>query len=153
MSHSSGFGVLLIAETTKGCRIASSSGLEIPTRLNPGGIPKLEVKSRQRGIEAVHRLHKELAHGGVVDEYLSDQIIIFMALAMSGVGPPIAIERGLTEPLLKKRRCEVLVGQVSLHTETAMRVAEMMLRDIEFSTEKVEGGGILVVCERYANDE
>jgi hypothetical protein len=46
----------------------------------------------------------------------------------------------------RKRKCQVLVGEVSLHTETAMRIAEMMLDNILFPTNKVEGGGILMVA-------
>jgi RNA 3'-terminal phosphate cyclase len=117
--------------------------LEIPARVQP----KQEVKARERGIEVSRKLLKQLSIGGAVDEYLADQIVIFMALATSGANPPIAIERGTTGEKQGKRKCQVLVGEVSLHTETAMRIAEMMLDNIVFSTEKVEGGGIMMVCE------
>ena len=82
-----------------------------------------------------------------MDEYLADQIVIFMALATSGANPPIAVERGIGMGGLKMRRCEVLVGEVSLHTETAMRIAEIMLGNVIFSTEKVEAG-MVMVCEK-----
>ena len=122
--------------------------VEIPTRIQPGTLPKQEVKARERGTEVVRRLLKQIAFGGVVDEYLADQIVIFMALATSGANPPIAIERGIVGgEEQKKRRCEVLVGEVSLHTETAMRIAEIMLGNIVFSTEKIEGGTVMV-CEK-----
>jgi hypothetical protein len=49
----------------------------------------------------------------------------------------------------EKSRCELLVGAVSLHTQTAMRVAEDMLGNIVFFTEKVQATGkVLIVCER-----
>jgi RNA 3'-terminal phosphate cyclase len=121
--------------------------LEIPTRIQPGTLPKQEVKARERGAEVVRRLLKQIAFGGVVDEYLADQVVIFMALASSGANPPIAVERGNVGEGQKKRRCEVLVGDVSLHTETAMRIAEIMLGNVVFSTEKVEGGTVMV-CEK-----
>lgn len=122
--------------------------LEIPTRIQPGTLPKQEVRARERGAEVVRRLLKQIAFGGVVDEYLADQIVIFMALATSGANPPIAIERGnVGEEGHKKRRCEVLVGEVSLHTETAMRIAEIMLGNVIFSTQKVEAGTVMV-CEK-----
>ena len=98
----------------------------------------------------MRHLVQQISLGGVVDEYLADQIVIFMALATSGANPPIAIERGAVggEMVGKRRRCEVLVGEVSLHTETAMRIAEMMLDNITFDVEKREGGRSLIVCER-----
>ncbi len=82
-----------------------------------------------------------------MDEYLADQIVIFLALATSGANPPIAVERGIGGGGVKKRRCEVLIGEVSLHTETAMRIAEIMLGNVIFSTEKVEAG-MVMVCEK-----
>lgn len=103
-------------------------------------------------MEVVRRLMKQLGYGGAVDEYLADQIVIFMALATSGVNPPIAIERGSLETVEgKKGRSEVLVGHVSLHTETAMRIAETMLGNIFFSTQKTENGEV-IVCERKSTD-
>jgi RNA 3'-terminal phosphate cyclase len=152
-SPSSGTGILLYAQTTLGHRIASSTMLEIPPREKPGTLAKQEVKARDRGMDVVRRLIRQLAYGGVVDEYLADQIVIFMALATSGTNPPIAIDRGSVGTTDgKKRRCEVLVGEVSLHTETAMRIAETMLGNILFSTQKMEDGGIVIVCERKSVD-
>jgi RNA 3'-terminal phosphate cyclase len=126
--------------------------LEIPTRIQSGTLAKQEVKARERGMEVVRRLMKQLGYGGIVDEYLADQIVIFMALATSGANPPIAIERGsLGTAEGKKRRSEVLVGHVSLHTETAMRIAEIMLGNIVFSTQKTDDGDV-IVCERKSTD-
>jgi RNA 3'-terminal phosphate cyclase len=161
-SQNCGIGILLYAETTHFHRIAASTMLEIPTRLQPGTLPKQEVKARERGIEVVRRLVKQIGFGGVVDEYLADQIVIFMALGTSGANPPV--EQGEVNRVQvvegngdgsqgegarrgKRRRSELLVGEVSLHTETAMRIAEIMLGNIVFSTEKVEGGS-LIICER-----
>lgn len=123
--------------------------LEIPTRIQPGTLPKQEVKARERGSEVVRRLIKQISFGGVADEYLVDQLVIFMALATSGANPPIAIEQGIEGEgtQRKKRRCEILVGEVSLHAETAMRIAEMMLGNIIFSTKKVNDG-VVIVCEK-----
>ena len=81
-----------------------------------------------------------------------------MALATSGANPPIATDQGPMVPAEgegKKRRCEVLVGgEVSLHAETAMRIAEMMLGNIKFSVEKRgESGEMVIVCEKKASSE
>jgi RNA 3'-terminal phosphate cyclase len=106
----------------------------------------------------VRKLLHQLSLSGVVDEYLADQIVIFMALAGSGANPPIAVERG-TEATQgeggRRRRCEVLVGEVSLHAETAMRIAEMMLGNIKFSVERrgEGGGGMVIVCEKKVSSE
>ena len=110
-------------------------------------LSKYKVKAKEKGIVVVRRLLHQLSFGGVTDEYLADQIVIFMALATSGANPQIAIDRGVSESGTKKRRCEVLIGEMSLHTETAMRIAETMLGNIIFSIEKVSEG-ILMVCEK-----
>jgi RNA 3'-terminal phosphate cyclase len=141
-------GVTIYGQTTQGHRLSSSTLIELPTRLTPTILSKQEVKARERGAQVVRQLLKEISQGGVVDEYLADQIIIFMALATSGVAPPIAMDRGVTVDAGKKRRSEILVGQVSLHTETAMRIAEMMLGNVAFSTKNVEGSGIIIMCDK-----
>jgi len=79
-----------------------------------------------------------------------------MALAASGANPPIAIERGVgsAEEEGNKRRCEVLVGEVSLHAETAIRIAEMMLGNIKFSVEKKgQSGAMVILCEKKVSSE
>lgn len=64
-----GGGILLWAETDNGCLIGGSA---VSTR---------EKKPETVGEEAARELLKNLNHGGCVDEYLQDQIIIFLALA------------------------------------------------------------------------
>ena len=39
------------------------------------------------GVAAAEALLSELSHGGAVDEYLADQLIIFMALAVCILRP------------------------------------------------------------------
>ncbi|PAV24366.1 RNA 3 -terminal phosphate cyclase [Pyrrhoderma noxium] len=56
--------------------------------------------------KAVERLLKELEHGGCVDEYMQDQLIIFSALA--------------------KGKSIIMTGPISLHTRTAIWVAEKL---------------------------
>jgi len=100
----------------------------------------------------VRKLLEQLSLSGVVDEYLADQIVIFMALAASGANPPVAVERGTQGEGERRRRCEVLVGEVSLHAETAMRIAEMMLGNIKFSVE-TRSGGMVIICEKKVSSE
>ena len=64
-----GGGILLWAETDNGCLIGGST---VSTR---------EKKPGTVGEEAARELVRNLDHGGCVDEYLQDQIIVFLALA------------------------------------------------------------------------
>jgi RNA 3'-terminal phosphate cyclase (ATP) len=64
-----GGGILLWAETDDGCLIGGSA---VSTR---------EKKPEMVGEEAARELVRNLSHGGCVDEYLQDQIIVFLALA------------------------------------------------------------------------
>jgi RNA 3'-terminal phosphate cyclase len=128
---------------------------EIPTRIQPGTLNKQEVIARERGIDVVKRLIRQVNRGGCVDEFLGDQVVIFMALAVGGIVPKTVNsdkERGQVNGVVgpaegETRKCEVLVGRVSLHAETAMRIAEVMIPDIEFITEKRDVGEV-IVCQR-----
>ena len=101
-----------------------------------------------KGIDVVRKLAAQLAHGGLVDSFLADQIVIFMALASSGIDPAYGNNRDLAEG---RRRCEVLVGEVTPHTLAAMKIAEAMLEDIEFSIERIEGVGAVIICDTKKN--
>ena len=101
----SGGGILIWAETAGGCRIAGSA-------VSTKGKEAAEV-----GREAVKELVQNLCEGGCVDEYLQDQILIFMALA--------------------KGKNVVRTGKVTLHTQTAIWVVEQ-LTDAKFEVTKDE---------------
>ena len=64
-----GSGIVLWAETESGCRIGGSS------------VGRKGVDSTQTAREAVEELVRGLKDGGCVDEYLQDQMLIFLALA------------------------------------------------------------------------
>ena len=115
--------------------------LEVPSSTKEDA---LVHQTTLKGAEVVRKLANQLSRGGLTDSFLADQIVIFLALASSGVNPSLGNEMDLTD---RKRRCEVLVGEVSLHTRTAMKIAEIMLGNIAFSTEKIEGVGMVIVCE------
>ncbi|XP_071484413.1 RNA 3'-terminal phosphate cyclase-like [Diadema antillarum] len=102
-----GSGIMLVAETTTGCRIAGSS------------LGKRGKQAEDVGREAAEELLKNLKHGGCVDEYLQDQLIIFMALA--------------------KGQSRVKTGPVTLHTETAIHIAEL-LTEAKFKVSPVQDG-------------
>eukprot|EP00118_Oscarella_pearsei_P007674 m.38224 g.38224 ORF g.38224 m.38224 type:complete len:360 (+) comp32539_c0_seq5:24-1103(+) len=89
-----GTGIILVAETTTGCLLAGS-------QLGERGVSAEEV-----GSKAADMLMQNLDSGGCVDEYLQDQLIVFMALA--------------------EGRSTIKTGPLTLHTETAIHVVELM---------------------------
>ena len=156
-----GAGILIIAETASGCLIAGSSlitrnisgksrgGKRGKKRKGRGGgggggggdRAAAAAAAAKAGAEegarfATKMLTKELAHGGCVDEYLQDQLIVFMALA------------GGTS----RMRC----GPLSLHTKTAIHFAQL-LTDAKFRVTPVAGaaeggaggdsGAVIVECD------
>jgi len=66
----SGTGILLTAHTSTGCILGGSA-------LGRKGVPAPRV-----GTAAAEELGRAIQEGGCVDEYLMDQLIIFMALAV-----------------------------------------------------------------------
>ena len=67
-------------------------------------------------------------------------------------GPTAGAEvRGCTPDLIGRRslrrRSEVLVGEISSHALTAMKLAEDMLGNISFSTKLCANGGHVLICE------
>ncbi|XP_020761729.1 RNA 3'-terminal phosphate cyclase isoform X3 [Odocoileus virginianus] len=100
-----GNGIIIIAETSTGCLFAGSS------------LGKRGVNADKVGIEAAEMLLANLRHGGAVDEYLQDQLIIFMALA-SGIS-------------------RIKTGPVTLHTQTAIHFAEQLAK-AKFTVKKSE---------------
>ncbi|KAI0670657.1 RNA 3'-terminal phosphate cyclase [Trametes maxima] len=77
------------------------------------------------GRGAAEELAANLAHGGCVDEHMQDQMIIFLALA--------------------KGKSKIKSGPLSLHTRTAIWVAEQ-LSDAKFHVEESENTAI-IECE------
>lgn len=100
-----GSGIIIVAETSTGCLFAGSS------------LGKRGVNADKVGIEAAEMLLANLRHGGTVDEYLQDQLIIFMALA-SGIS-------------------RIKTGPVTLHTQTAIHFAEQLAK-AKFTVKKSE---------------
>ncbi|KAL3797362.1 hypothetical protein HJC23_010488 [Cyclotella cryptica] len=80
----------------------------------------------QSGMNAANELIDCITSGGCVDRWLQDQLIPFMALADSNT------KNGIT-------RSEILVGELTLHTQTAIAVAEWMTK-CKFEVEKIADG-------------
>jgi RNA 3'-terminal phosphate cyclase (ATP) len=93
-SKGNGMGILVVAKTTTGCLLAGSA------------ISSPNEKAHAVGIKAAEELWRTIVNGGCVDEWLQDQLVLFMAFA-----------EGISE---------IVTGPLTLHTRTAIMVAEQM---------------------------
>ena len=93
------------------------------------GSPK--VKPRKSGEDAAAGLLTSLESGACADRWLQDQLIIFMALA-SG-------------------RSRMRTGPLTLHTETAIDIAEKFT-GVKFEVKKDSGDSFLIECEGMGLD-
>lgn len=109
-----GTGVIIIAETSTGCLLAGSA------------LGEKRMPAEQIGEEAVESLISDLRAGGCVDQYLQDQLIIWMALA-GGVS-------------------SVLTGELTLHTRTAIHFAELMSK-AKFVVVDRGNGTFIITCQ------
>lgn len=113
-SYGNGSGIVLLATTSTGCRFGASA------------IGARGMTGQSVGRSAAEHLLADLANGGCVDEYMQDQLIIFMALA-NGVS-------------------EIVSGPLTLHTRTAIWVAETMTQ-AKFSYEELSEKQVLIKCQ------
>ncbi|XP_071755621.1 RNA 3'-terminal phosphate cyclase [Centroberyx gerrardi] len=114
-----GNGIIILAESSTGCLFAGSA------------LGKKGVYADKVGIEAAEMLLRNIRHNGCVDEFLQDQLIIFMALA--------------------KGTSRIRTGAVTLHTQTAIHIAEQ-LTQAKFTITKSEdelssGVGYIIECQ------
>ncbi|KAF0363037.1 RNA 3-terminal phosphate cyclase [Gigaspora margarita] len=100
-----GHDILLWAETSSGCIISGSA-------VSNRGQSPVDV-----GKIAAEVLLRNIKHGGCVDEYLQDQLIIFMAIA--------------------EGKSRIITGPITLHTRTAIHFAEIM-SSAKFNITKLE---------------
>mmetsp|Transcript_618 Transcript_618/g.2180 ORF Transcript_618/g.2180 Transcript_618/m.2180 type:complete len:407 (-) Transcript_618:52-1272(-) len=113
MSFGFGSGIIIIATTSTGC-ILAGSGL---------GGPK--QRDEEVGKAAANELLQDIWSGGCVDQYLQDQLIIFMALA-DGVS-------------------RIRAGPLTLHTTTGIHMTSMFT-GAEFKT-TTDGGTTVIECK------
>jgi RNA 3'-terminal phosphate cyclase (ATP) len=119
-----GFGCMLIAETSTGCILGSAGVNE--EKIGRSGVP-LSAGLTMGECAAVELADAVLA-GVCVDDYMQDQLIVFMALA--------------------KGESVMMCQELTLHTRTAIEVCrEMLTDDVEFevtgpcAAAVEEGGG------------
>jgi RNA 3'-terminal phosphate cyclase (ATP) len=99
-----GLGLLVTAKTSTGCILAGST------------LCKPKQTAKDAGEAAANELWEALSAGGCVDQWLQDQLIVFMALANG--------------------ESEMLTGSLTLHTQTAITVAEE-LTNAKFIVERL----------------
>jgi len=121
-AHGNGSGILIIAKTTTNCIFgASSLGKQPPRRPRHKKLKMNEISSKQQikitAAKAVNELKYFLDCGGCLDDWLQDQIILFMALADG--------------------KSEIITGGLTLHTRTAISVAQQMT-GASFKVEKMK---------------
>ena len=111
----SGSGIMIIAQPMN----QSYQTLSCPS-LAASGLGDRKVNPNETGSDVAKELVQCIASGGVVDKWMSDQLIPFMALANG--------------------ESQVLVGELTLHTQTAMHVAEQMTNfNCKFHVQRLDG--------------
>lgn len=113
--------LLLVAETSSGYRLGRDWLYDRKTS-SPKAVDDLVSK-------VVDGLEQELAHGGCVDEYLQDQLVVFQALAKGSS----FVDCGYGE-------------EASLHTKTVRWVVEQIL-GVKFNERGMCAGIAYKVCE------
>ncbi|XP_067027666.1 RNA 3'-terminal phosphate cyclase-like isoform X1 [Acropora muricata] len=114
-AHGNGSGIVVIAESETGCRLGGSA-------LGKKGVPGEEVARN-----AVDKLTNNLQHDGCVDEFLQDQLIIFMALA--------------------KGHSSLKCGPLTMHTETAIHIAEKIMKAKIKVQQVSDKEGCIIECD------
>ncbi|RNA21169.1 RNA 3 -terminal phosphate cyclase [Brachionus plicatilis] len=112
-SIGNGCGIFITAETTSGCFLAGSA-------LGSKGVPAEHVAQ-----EAVDSLVHDLECEACVDQYLQDQLIIFMALA--------------------EGKSRIKAGPLTLHTKTAIHFTEL-LTGTNFNISSVDSKTNIIEC-------
>ena len=116
--NGAGTGIILFGETSTGRILAGSA-------LGKKGLPAEQVAA-----EAAETLIHDLDCESCVDQYLQDQLIVFMALA--------------------KGKSAIKCGPLTLHTQTAIHYTQV-LTNVKFHvTEQVKDKAYLIECEGMA---
>eukprot|EP01105_Mastigella_eilhardi_P019984 TRINITY_DN4729_c0_g1_i1.p1 TRINITY_DN4729_c0_g1~~TRINITY_DN4729_c0_g1_i1.p1 ORF type:complete len:388 (+),score=97.25 TRINITY_DN4729_c0_g1_i1:39-1202(+) len=115
-AESNGIGnwVQVTAVTSTGCVFGCTA------------IGERRITAEEVGKKAAEEMVETLAEGGCVDEYLQDQLLVFMALA-----------KGVSR---------VRVGTISLHSQTAMAVSTQ-LAGARFNVERISECCNIITCE------
>ncbi|XP_073816316.1 RNA 3'-terminal phosphate cyclase-like [Musca autumnalis] len=114
VARDNGSGVILKATTNTGCVIGSSS------------LGEKKVDAQELGSKAGRELAQLITQQVCVDQYVQDQLIIYMALA--------------------KGQSRILTTPLTNHTKTAIYVAEKMC-GARFVEEKINEHHVMLTCQ------
>lgn len=108
--------LLLVAETSNGYRLGRDWLCDRKLTTTKGSSQTTTKVVEELVSRVVNELEEEIGHGGCVDEYLQDQLVVFQALA-----------EGTTSVDYGKNRNDGKELVSSLHTRTVQWVAEEIL--------------------------
>lgn len=127
--------LLLVAESSNGYRLGRDWLYDRKLTTTKGSSQTTTTTTKvvdELVSRVVNDLEEELAHGGCVDEYLQDQLVVFQALAEGAASVDYGGE--------KKKRKNNIKELVSLHTRTVQWVAEEIL-GVKFSDRNINCNG------------
>lgn len=124
--HDSRIYTLLVAHTSTGLRFGRDWLYDKTTRNKTPDNLATEVAQY-----VVDKLDMEIRKGGVVDEYLQDQLVIFQALAEGSSSIPGSKE-ALGSQSTRSDRTDQPFGEGSLHTTTARWVTSQLLPEVKW---------------------
>jgi len=128
--HKARMYTLLVAHTSTGLQFGRDWLYSGSTKN-----PDFEKIATEIAQVVVDELDAELRKGGVVDEYLQDQLVVFQALAGGRSSIPATLE-GLSADRERVDRTDAPFGDGSLHTTTARWVVSQLLPNVKWM-----GGG------------
>lgn len=108
-----GSGIIVLAETSTGCLLGGS------------GLGEKGVLAEKVAKDAVSTLIEDLEARSCVDQYMQDQVVIFMGLA--------------------KGKSRVRTGPLTLHTKTAIHYTEL-LTGAKFEVSTQDNKSFLIEC-------
>lgn len=117
---------LLVAHTSTDLRFGRDWLYNKTTKNKPAG--KISTEMAQKVVDG---LDVEIRKGGVVDEYLQDQLIVFQALAGGSSSIPGTAD-AITSDRQRVEKTDEPFGDGSLHTTTARWVASQLLPQVNW---------------------
>ncbi|KAE8454418.1 hypothetical protein EG329_000040 [Mollisiaceae sp. DMI_Dod_QoI] len=141
--HKARIYTLLVAHTTTGLRFGRDWLYD--RKIKDKTTDQLSTEISQR---VVDELDAEIRKGGLVDEYLQDQLIVFQALA-EGKSSIAGTAEALASDRERMDRTDKPFGHGSLHTTTARWVASQLLPQVNWKDggRTCEGAGWKTVDE------
>jgi RNA 3'-terminal phosphate cyclase (ATP) len=140
--HNARIYTLLVAHTSTDLRFGRDWLYDGKTKNKIPSQLRTEISQR-----VVDGLDSEVRKGGVVDEYLQDQLIVFQALAEGKSCIPGTLET-LNSDTDRLERAEEPFGDGSMHTKTARWVASEILPQVKW----IDGGRLCVGAGWKASD-